>query len=498
MSSDLPSRSKSRRRRSAPYLGFAAFAIAAAIAPLFGSLVTTNIFVVAENDPISEDVYVTSQSAVVDGLLDGDLTVFSGNVTINGEVTGDINFFSSGTVRISEGAVVGGALRGVAVNVTISGSVGSDVFASAASIVVEETGVVARDVMGFGGVLRIEGSVGRDVRGRTMRTVIDGSVSGDTDVATQKFEVGSAAVIEGDILYRSPVGASIDAAAEISGTVTRLPTQSNFVYGVILSLANMIGFLGFMVAGLVALLLLRGSGSRATGAMLVKPVRSFLVGIAAVVIAPVAVVVLAASLVGLPLALILVCGIVVAFIVGPVPAVTALGNRVLLGRGGLFGAFAAGAVLWRFGIWVIPVVGGFLYLLGLVWGIGAWIVGLMDTRRGTDYPVALVPPSMIAAGGVPDGWEPPLAPFVESVETEGQPQLDEGDNEPMVEPEHPNQAGPTEAEEDAVEREGHPDEAPIIESVALGESGPDANGDERSAGAEDPDAGGDDWGLPGS
>ena len=401
----------SRSSHTARYLGLGVVALIVAVAPVLGSLVTTNIFVVSEDDPITEDVYVTSTAAVVDGLIDGDLIVFSGDITINGTVTGDVIAFSSATVRVNDGGAVGGSLRGAAVNVTIAGSVGSDVFASAASIVVEETGEVGRDVMAFGGVLRVEGDVGRDVRGRMIRTVIDGAVAGDIDVATQKFEVGAGAVIRGDILYRSPVGASIDQGATVSGTVTRLPTQSNFVYGVILTLANIVGFLGFLLAGLLALFVLRASGARATGAILNKPIRSFLFGLGAVLVIPAVVVVLAATLVGIPLAIIVVCAIVVAFVIGPVPAVTALGNRILVNRGGLFGAFVAGAILWRFGIWIIPVIGGFLYLIALVWGVGAWIVGFIDTRRQEPYPIGLLPASVVASGGVPDDWEAPLAPM---------------------------------------------------------------------------------------
>lgn len=402
----------------------------AAGAPIFGSLVTADFFVVSEDDPIVEDVYVTSRTAIVDGTIEGDLTIFTGNLTINGEVTGNVQVFSSGTVRINEGGRIGGSLRGAALNITVSGEVASDVFASAASVVVEEEGTVGRDVMAFGGVLRVEGDVGRDIRGRTARSVIDGSVGGDIDVASQKLELGSGAVVSGDVLYRSPVEASVGPGAQVSGTVTRLPAQSNFVYSVILTLANLVGFLGFLLAGLVALVLLRGSGSRATGAVLTKPIRSLIYGLIAVVVVPVSTVILAATLVGIPLAVLAALIIVASFVVGPVPAIAALGNRVLGRRGGLLGAFVVGAVLWRFGIWAIPVFGGVLYIVALVWGIGAWIVGFIDTRRDVDIPLALLPASMTAPAGVPDDWTPPFAPgFAEAGPTEepaddDPPQLD--------------------------------------------------------------------------
>ncbi len=415
MSSETRSRSS---RRGLPFFGLAVVGLFAVLAPLVGSLVTTNIFVVSEVDPVSEDVYVTSLRGVVDGVIDGDLTIFTGDLVINGEVSGTVQVFSSGSVTINDGATIGGSLRGAARSITVSGQIGADVFASAASVVVEETGTVARDVMAFGGVVRVEGDVGRDVRGRMIRTVIDGRVGGDIDVATQRFEVGSGAVVDGDVLYRSPTGASIDEGAQISGTTTRLPSQSNFVYGVILTIANLVGFLGFLLSGLVVLFVLRGSSSRATGAVVTQPIRSFLYGLVAVVAAPIAVVVLAATLVGLPLAIMVVMAIVASIIVGPVPAVAALGNRVLLKKGGILAAFAIGAILWRAGIWLIPVVGGILYVIALVWGVGAWIVGFIETRRNTDIPLALLPAALTPTDTVPEGWQPPMAPVSPSGRTD--------------------------------------------------------------------------------
>ncbi|GMR02378.1 MAG: hypothetical protein BMS9Abin20_0712 [Acidimicrobiia bacterium] len=389
---------------------FGVLAIAVPSLTTFAALVTTDLFIVTQEDPIDEDVYVTSVSGNVEGVIDGDLTIFTGGLTISGRVTGTVTVFSSGSVVVEPSGRIDGSLRGTAADVTVRGDVRDDLFVTAVSVVVEENGSVGRDALVFGGVGRIEGTVGRDVRGRSMRLIVDGTVGGDLDVATQKLRIGPSATVGGDVLYRSPVDADLPPEASIRGTVTRLPTQSNFIYGVILAMANIIGFLGFAVAGLVLLWAMPGSGSRAVGAVLTRPVRSLLVGLLTVLALPVTIVILAVTLVGLPLAILLVFVGIALFIVGPIPAVTALGNRILFRRGGLFGAFLVGAVLWRLGIWLIPVVGGLVYLLGLVWGVGAWVLGALAARRSEPMPVALLPKSLIAQPQIPLDWEPPLAP----------------------------------------------------------------------------------------
>ena len=409
----MRSHSDLRRTGATSFFALTVVALLAVASPIFSSLVTTNIFVVSADEPVNEDVYVTSTRGIVEGTINGDLTIFTGDLYVGGTVTGSVHVFSSGTVTVAEGATIGGSIRGAAVNVEVFGDVADDLFVTAASVVVEESGVIGRDVMAFGGVVRVEGTVGRDVRGRTARTVIDGTVGGDIDVATQKFEVGHGAVIGGDVQYRSPSDGSIASGAQIAGSVKRLPTQSNFIYGVILALANVIGFLGFIVAGLLALFMARGSGSRATGAVITNPIKTFLWGVGAVIVTPVVTVVVAATLVGLPLALMMVMVMVAGLIIGPIPAVTALGNRVLIKRGGLFGAFVVGAILWRLSIWLVPIVGGVLFVLALVWGVGAWIVGIVAARNADPLPMSLMPASMIPDSGVPDDWEPPFAPQTE-------------------------------------------------------------------------------------
>lgn len=432
------------------YRGLALAALLVVIAPAvatFGALVTTDRHIVTEDETVAEDQYVTSVSSSVEGTIDGNLTVFAGSVTISGTVTGDVNAFSTGTVTVTSTGSIGGSLNGAAAALSMQGDVAGDVFFSAGSVVVEPGARVDRDVIAFGGSTRIEGIIGRDVRGRSIRMAVDGRVRGDVDVATTILTIGPTARISGDVLYRSSTDADVAEGAVISGTVTRLPAQSNFIYGIILTLANVVGFLAFIVVGLLALWLMRGVGSRATGAILTKPIRSLLTGIGAVLVFPLLVVLFAITLVGLPISITLVALGVVAFIVGAVPAVSALGNLVLVRRGGLFGAFLVGAVLWRLGIWLIPYVGGALFLLGLVWGIGGWILGAVAARRGDPTPAPLMPATVVAATETTPEWVPPRAPG--AVDRDPHP-VDEPD---MQDPEDPEDAPPPKAPDPAVQRD---------------------------------------------
>jgi cytoskeletal protein CcmA (bactofilin family) len=352
-------------------------AVLAVMAPAIASVVTTDRFIVRAEDTFTEDVYVAAQSGRVEGTIEGDLVIATGSLVISGTVTGDVYALASGRVSVEADGAIGGSLRGAARDVVVVGTVTDDVAVTALTTSIDRgPGVeVGRDLVAFGGSVTLSGDVGRDVRGRVVNAAISGTVGRDLDVAVERLVIKGDASIGGDVLYRSTRQAAISPVATIAGQVVRLPAQSNFVYGVVLTIANLVGFLGFLVLGIIVLWFFRNSSSAAAGAVIGHPIRTFLIGLAFVVVAPVAALVLAVTLVGLPVAVMVLLGILVLLLVGPVPAVTAFGDRLLRGRGGLFGGFLFGAVLWRLGIWLIPLVGGVLYLVGLVWGTGGWVYG---------------------------------------------------------------------------------------------------------------------------
>jgi len=408
-----------RLRERSPLLGVLGIGLLLVLAPVRAhpEVVTTDLFIVPEGQPIGEDVYVAATEGRVEGTIDGDLVILAGAVTISGRVTGNVLALGAGRVVVASGGRVDGSLRVAAREVAVSGSVGGDVAATAMSTTID--GNVARDVIAFGGTLRIDGRVGRDVRGRVLDGRVAGDVGRDVDLAVERLTVTAGAHVAGDLLYRSPTAAGIAPEAVVAGQTIRLPTRSNFVFGVILTLLQIVGFLGFLVVGILVLWLARHTGAGAVAMMRLHPWRAVVVGVAAAVAVPATLLLLSATLVGLPLAVVVLLAVVVALVLGPVPAVTALGEVVLRGRGGLFGAFLLGAVAWRLGIWVVPVFGGVLYLVALVWGTGAWLLAAWEERSREAPGRELLPASMRVVEEIPPDWEPPLPPAPPSAAARG-------------------------------------------------------------------------------
>jgi cytoskeletal protein CcmA (bactofilin family) len=387
-----------------------------ASAAITASVVTTDIFIVEEDSPIDEDVYVASTSGRVEGTIDGDLTILTGQLIITGTVTGSVMAMTSGTVRIAPEGVVEGSLRTVSPAVEIEGTVGGDALVTGAGLTIGDAGSVGGDVIVFGGAFATSGEIGRDIRGRLITAGIDGAVGGDVDIAVELLTIGPSAQIGGDVLYRSTNPASISSDADIAGQVVELPAQSNFFYGVLLALAAILTFLGFVVGGLAMLWLFRATGEAAVDAIENSPIKSLLIGIATVLGGVVVLVLLAGTLVGLPLAGLLLLAMGLGLIFGPVPSVAVFGDLLVRKRWGLLGGFVLGAVLWRFVIWVtsiagIGAIGGLLYLIAHSWGIGGWVLGGWRVRAARDREREALPEGMVVEpDDLPEGWEYPLAP----------------------------------------------------------------------------------------
>ena len=470
---------------------FALFPLGASIAP---SVVTTDLFIVSEDEPIAEDVYVAATSGRVEGRIDGDLVITTGSLSISGTVAGDVLALTSGTVKIEPGGVVEGSLRTASPQVVVGGAVGQDLFTTGIAAHVEATGSVGRDVIMFGGTLSVDGGVGRDIRGRVFTTTITGTVGRDVDLTVQRLTIDSGGSVAGDVLYRSTSDANI-APDTVEGQIVQLPAQSNFIFGVILAIVNILGILGFIVSGIILLWLFRSTGAASVEAIQRHPLKTLFIGLLVLIGAPLLVLFLAVTLVGLPLAALLLGMLLLSLVFGPVPAVTAGGDFVLRRKGGLFGGFVLGAVLWRLGIWLIPFVGVFLYLVALVWGVGGWVLGAWRVRAGRPVDRETLPPALIVKDDpIPEGWEYPLSP-----KKSGEPRDSSDDSSPSSDSSSnppPRSIPPPQGEVPPPGGGGGQASTASEPGPVSDEAGQAATASDSSADPPDDKPGTDAWGLP--
>lgn len=380
----------------------------AVLAPFVADVITPQIYLLEAGEVQAEDAYIAASSARIDGRVEGDVFITSGAVSVGGVVTGDIFVLSHGRVEIT--GSVEGSVRALAREVVVEGTVGGDVAVVTGAL--DVSGDVVRDVLVFAGSATVDGSAGRDIRGRFLDGTIDGTIGRDVDISVRTLSVGPRADVVGDLLYRADGDARISGGANVAGQFQQLPSRSTFVVRVWLIAATILSFLAFVVSGFLLFLMFRATMSRATGLVRTQPWRTLWVGFVAILALPLLSVIFVFTVVGAPVGVMLLLLWMLGLIFAPLPAVAAGGDVLLRGRGGIFGALVVGAVVWRLGIWLIPVVGVLLYTTALMAGTGSLVMAAWRQRQaGIADAQALGPPALQSDKvDIPEGWEPPLAP----------------------------------------------------------------------------------------
>ena len=387
-----------------------AFAFLAVLAPVVAEVLTPQIYILEANEVEDEDVYIAASSARIDGRIEGDLLIASGDIAIGGVVTGDVFAITHGQIEVT--GTVEGSVRALSRGLAVPGTVEGDVAVTSGTV--DVSGDVGGDFLLVAGSATITGTVGRDVLGRFVNGELDGSVGGDVDISVRSLRVGPGADVGGDLLYRADRDASVSGGATVAGQFKRLPSRATFVVRVWLIGATILGFLAFIITGLVLFLVFRSTMARATGLVRTETWRAVWVGFLAIIGLPLISILFVFTVVGAPVGVLVMILWLLGLVFAPVPAVAAGGDLVLRGRGGILGAFIVGAVGWRLGIWLIPFVGVLLYTAALMAGTGGLVLASWRQRRaGAAVAPPLGPPGLAEPGAAESAdWEPPLAPDV--------------------------------------------------------------------------------------
>ena len=353
--------------------------IALPAAPLLGSIRMANQVIVTEDDVVAEDLYAIGGRTIIEGIVQGDLVVLSGEVIVTGTVEGDVIGLVWGPARLS--GEVGESVLLAALRLEATGRFGVDLTTLTGEAAVGAD--VGRDLLRIGGSAGVTGSVGRDVRVQAWRLSVDGEVGRDVVARVDDMVLGDAARVAGDVTFRASDEVRVSDDATVGGALVQAQVLAPVWARAVTRLVGWLSVLGFLVAGVALFWLFRGTAPRAVGVARERPWRSVLVGLGVLVLPPLLAIPLFLTLVGLPVAVLILLFWVVGLFLGPIPAVAAAGESLLRGRGGVLGGFVVGALLWRAGLWALSLVAALLYLVPLLVGLGAFTIAAWEARRGS-------------------------------------------------------------------------------------------------------------------
>jgi len=311
------------------------FALLLCALQTFGQLQSGENVIISER--INQDLYVAGGTVTINAPIDGDLIIAGGTVTINDSVSQDI-LLGGGTAFLN--GYAGDDIRCAGGKIIISGSVAGDVIATAGTLDILEGVVIRGNLIASGGEVTQDGDVGGLIKiasgtftlngksGNNMecrggKIIINGTVEGGSLLAANVIELGPEARFSRDVKYWSNDG-SIDFGNSMSGgNATFDPSleinNGSWQYLGFASFLMVMWYLGTALL-MIALIqyLFRNTLRKSADTVKNLSLKSLGLGFLFLVGVPAAIVVVALTILAIPVAILLLIGYITIILLGTI------------------------------------------------------------------------------------------------------------------------------------------------------------------------------------
>lgn len=341
----------------------------------FAIVKSTYAFETASVSNGSGDLLLSAGQAVNDNYF-----AFGNVVTLDGNISGDL--FSAGNQLEVNGAVSNNAFI-AGNNVVLKGKIDRDVFAVAASITVDKDAVIEGDFSVFANTIIINGQVKGNVRSGANALTINGIVGKNVYTSISNLTINSSASINGDVVYTSDNQAKIDPNAKISGqiemkqaTSTKTETQSNAAKAG----TFLLSLLSTLLVGVVLLLIMPKKSEEFANIIKTRFWASFGVGFLVLLLVPMAIILLFAIFIGIPLALILTALYIFAIYISTIFVGLTIGKLITHEKWSSIWAMTFGVVILSI-VSFIPYLGGIFGFIIILLGLGSIGLSFFSKNR---------------------------------------------------------------------------------------------------------------------
>lgn len=339
-----------------------------------GSFRTGNDVTVPEGQSLSTSLFASGKTIDIAGNVDGDVFCVGQDITVTGDISGDV-ICAGQTVRVA--GHVNGNIRVAGQSVTIGGTTARSVTAAGQDISLEASGSVGGDASFGGQNVTLNGSIGRDLAVGATTATINGVVSRDVQASVTDLTLGNNARITGDLSYVSRHDVSRAGGAQVSGAISRSEPPAGQEGGA--RFGSLIGgsfmfalymFVALLVVALALILLIPQFIHDAATVAMHSPWKTLLVGFLASFIMPVIIAALMFTLIGIPLALLLLLSWVVIVCLSVPFAAYYLGSLLISKNTNspIWMMLLGTAIILV--LYMIPLVGFIVWLVATWFGLG--------------------------------------------------------------------------------------------------------------------------------
>ena len=354
----------------------------------FAALAAGNQVISVSKDQIIDGNFIRAGSSIeIDGNVKGDVIVAGNSITINGAVAGDVIAVGN-LIRIS--GPVGGSIRVAGSTIEINGAVERNVWAAGNTVTIGPNASVGWDVLLGGATVEIEGPVSGGAWLGGAIITIDNKIGKNVDATLDRDSqliLGSSANVSGAVTYHALKDDQLVRrdGATVGGEVTRDVSGSTDMqswkktFGAFWAFMKLFIIFSSILVGVILVSVVPKLLLDVSGEMINAPARSLGWGIAAAILVPMVLFLLAITIIGLPITLIGSALYIILMYIAKIIAAFVAGLYILNAlsadkkfSGSLMWPLILGVILFAV-LSIIPLLGGIAKLLLTIMAFGALI-----------------------------------------------------------------------------------------------------------------------------
>lgn len=365
------------------------FALITLASPSFALTKSGETIIIPQGQTVNETLYASGESIKIQGTVNGDVMCAGNSIRVEGLINGDL-LCAGQTITVT--GLVNGNIRSAGEALNLEGQVTRNVMFFGQTLTQTTQSIVNGEMFLGAQNTTIDGTVGKKVTGGVDKVALNGFI-GSADISGTRVTVGPSASISGNLTYSSDNEAQIDPGASISGVITQQPPKVNGeefkeafakIAGAIFLVWKITMFIMLLTAAILVAWIFPKFSQAVITSMTARPLNAILWGLALFVGSCIVIVLLAATIVGIPLAILafivfsligFLARIMVAIFVGDFIMRKVRKAKTPLVLSAIIGVFAS----WI--LYQIPVLGILVSIIAGFWSLGALLTTLREKRK---------------------------------------------------------------------------------------------------------------------
>ena len=335
---------------------------------------------------IGEDLIVVGDKVKIKGEIKGDFIGVGRNINCEGVIEDDVTVIGR---YINIKGNIGDSLRAVGERIKTDARIKGDIIIFGRSVELLENSSAKGDAVIGGEEIEIDGKISRNLKVYGKRVKIRGEIAKDVKLNAERITLFPGARIGGDLSYTCANKIEIRHGAQIIGKTTwqkpmikgrRIVTPKNYSKRL---LTKFLLTLPILLIGLISIAIAPKQVHMTADVIDKFPWKSLGAGFVFLICIPAAAAILFATIIGIPLALIILLVYFSALYVSKLFAGMYIAMKILhlqdkRERGSLALALTAGCVIVVI-LSTIPKIGGFIGLLLIMFGLGGFVISRWKT-----------------------------------------------------------------------------------------------------------------------